>query len=96
MKRAKLVFRAKKVYPDGCIREMVLWQLPSETPDRPHGLKYRLYYGTPNGKCLVRYDNERGKGDHRHIAGSQEPYAFQDVQTLVADFQQDIDMMRGK
>ena len=41
---------------------MVLWQLPKPTKDRPHGLKYRLYYGLADGTCVVRYDNETGKG----------------------------------
>lgn len=41
---ARLIFRQKFIYPDGAIREMVLWQLPKLTADRPHGLKYRLYY----------------------------------------------------
>ena len=42
---AQLLYRQKLLYPDGAIREMVLWQLPRPTKDRPHGLKYRLYYG---------------------------------------------------
>jgi hypothetical protein len=44
MAKAKLVYRSKFVYPDGAIKEMVIWQLPKETLDRPHRLKYRLYY----------------------------------------------------
>jgi hypothetical protein len=39
---AKLLYRQKFLYPDGAIREMVLWQLPRPIKDRPHGLKYRL------------------------------------------------------
>jgi hypothetical protein len=53
-----------------------------------------LFYGNAKGKCLVRYDNERGKGDHKHIKGKEEPYSFTDVKTLVADFQRDIDTIR--
>jgi hypothetical protein len=45
--------------------EMVIWTLPRASNDRPHGLKYRLYCGR-DGNCLVRYDNETGKSDHRH------------------------------
>ncbi|MGH8632900.1 MAG: toxin-antitoxin system TumE family protein [Burkholderiales bacterium] len=40
--------------------EMVLWQLPMATADRPHGIKYRLYLGR-EGKTLVRYDNEAAR-----------------------------------
>lgn len=91
---ARLIFRSKLVYPDGCIREMVLWQLPKPTPDRPPGLKYRLYYGLADGTCLVRYDNETGKGDHRHYRKREEQYAFKDVDGLVEDFLRDIARVR--
>ena len=60
---AQLIFREKIVYADGAIREMVIWRLPETDGKRAHDLKYRLYYGYQD-KSLVRYDNERGKGDH--------------------------------
>jgi len=94
MVKARLIYRSKLVYPDRAIREMVIWQLPRSTSDRPHGLKYRLYYGDSEGRCLVRYDNESGKGDHRHIEGNEEPYQFLSVEKLVEDFQKDIDSFR--
>ena len=95
MLKAKLLFRAKKIYPDGALKEMVLWLLPSASAERPHGLKYRLYYGTSGG-LEIRYDNEKGKGDHRHVAGQEKPYIFKDVETLIIDFQNDIDQLRGE
>ena len=96
MAKAKLIYRSKLIYPDGAIREMVIWQLPKKTLERPHGLKYRLYYGDSNGNCLVRYDNETGKGDHRHLKNREEPYNFTTVEKLVADFQRDINKLRGQ
>ncbi len=94
MAKARLVFKAKKIYPDGTIKEMVIWQLPGPNLERPHGLKYRLYYGTADGRCMVRYDNETGKSDHRHIQNNEEPYLFESVEQLINDFQQDIDSIR--
>jgi hypothetical protein len=91
---AKLLFRDSYVYADGAIREMTIWQLPRGDTERPHGLKYRLFYGYPD-RCLVRYDNERGKGDHRHYAGREESYAFASVEQLIADFRMDIERLRG-
>ena len=82
------------MYADGAIREMVLWQLPEKTAEKPYGLKYRLYYGLADGTCAVRYDNETGKGDHRHSGDREEPYRFKDVETLVSDFLQDIEKAR--
>ena len=73
---------------------MIIWRVPEPTPERPHSLKYRLYYGDVAGTCLVRYDNEAGKGDHKHIEGREESYNFTTVETLVADFQEAIDGFR--
>jgi hypothetical protein len=92
--KAKLLYYEKYIYTDGSIREMVLWQLPKKSDDKPHGFKYRLYYGLPDGRCLVRYDNEKGKGDHRHTINREEPYQFKNVERLVADFLSDITTAR--
>ena len=93
--KATLIFRDKFVFADGAILEMVLWRLPSKSIERPHALKYRLHYGRA-GETLVRYDNEAGKGDHRHINGLEEPYRFVDVETLQADFIRDVEGIRGE
>ena len=93
--KAKLLFKDKYVYCDGAIREMVIWQLPEANQERFHGLKYRLYYGYPD-ECLVRYDNEQGKGDHRHYGDREEAYTWVSVQQLVADFKGDIETLRGE
>ena len=91
----ELLFRDKYVFKDGAIREMVIWRLPGLDAERPHGLKYRLFYGY-HGQCLVRYDNEKGKGDHRHYGVQEEPYSWVSVQQLVNDFKEDIEKMRGE
>ena len=75
---------------------MVLWQLPERSAEKPYGLKYRLYYGLPDGTCVVRYDNETGKGDYRHRGDREEPYQFKDVETLIQDFVQDIEKARRR
>ena len=91
---AKLLFLDRYVYADGAIREMKIWQLPEPDREQPHGLKYRLFYGYPD-RCLVRYDNERGKGDHRHYGGDEENDSFVSVERLIADFRADIKRLRG-
>ena len=73
---------------------MTLWELPSADEERPHGYKYSLFYGRP-GERLVGYDNERGKGDHRHYRAHEEPYKFETVERLVQDFLDDVDQLRG-
>jgi len=87
---AKRVFGEKHVFSDGSIVEMVIWRLPRQTRERPHGIKYRLYYGLADGSPVVRYDNELGKGDHRHYEDVEESYEFMNVETLIADFLTDV------
>ena len=94
MAKAKLMHRIKYVYTDGAILQIVIWQLPSVSPERKHGLKYSLYFGDACGKCFVRYDNESGKGDHKHIAGCEEPYIFSTIEKLVEDFKADMRTIR--
>ena len=91
----QLLFRDKYVYADGAIREMVIWRLPHPDDERPHGLKYRLYYGYL-GKLLVRYDNERGKGDQRHEGEHEARYTLVSVEQLIRDFKADIERLRGE
>ena len=68
--------------------------LPAPTADRPHGLKYRLYCGR-GARCVVRYDNETGKGDHRHYGRREEAYVFESVEKLVVDFESDCERLTG-
>ncbi len=63
-------------------------------PGSAHQLKYSLFYGYP-GRRVVSYDNERGKGDHRHVRDREEPYTFTTVEQLVADFLADVRKARG-
>ncbi|MEN8107965.1 MAG: DUF6516 family protein [Pseudomonadota bacterium] len=39
---------------------------------------------------MAGYDNERGKGDHKHIGGKKQVYAFQSVDQLPEDFRNDV------
>ena len=74
--------------------EMVIWELPRASADRPHGLKYRLYCGRGR-TCLVRYDNEGGKGDHRHYGEREEAYRFELIEKLLEDFREDCARLAG-
>ena len=39
-----------------------------------------------DGERVLGFDNERGKGDHCHIGGREQPYRFTTVEQLVEDF----------
>ena len=73
---------------------MVIWALPEPTKERPYRVKYRLYCGRA-GRCVVRYDNEAGKGDHRHYANVEEPYDFKSLEKLISDFRDDCTRLAG-
>ena len=91
--KAKRLFYDKATLPDGSIVEMTIWQLPHATAERAHGLKYSLFYGR-DGKRLVAYDNELGKGDHKHIGEEESRYRFVSVERLISDFLRDVDKAR--
>ncbi|MGE0408099.1 MAG: DUF6516 family protein [Amphiplicatus sp.] len=40
---------------------------------------------------MLRYDNEAGKGDHKHVGEREAFYRFVDVETLQADFWADVE-----
>ncbi len=92
MGTAREIIRYKKER-GGRIIEVVIWHLSEPLPGSTHPYKYRLFYGTANGSCIVRYDNERGKGDHRHVGGREEAYPFSTLRTLIEDFETDIERM---
>ena len=92
--KAVLLFRERRLYDDGAIMEMTIWNVPHPVPPSAHGLKYSLFYGRP-GMRLVGYDNERGKGDHRYMGSREEPYIFASVERLIADFLSDVERARG-
>lgn len=58
-----------------------------------HQYKYSLAY-VVEGTCVMRYDNERGKGDHKHIGEREYPVTFTTIENLIASFQADINQMR--
>ena len=93
--KAVLAYHDKQVLPDGTIVEMKIWELPKPVAGSGHKLKYSLFYGR-EGERLVCYDNERGKGDHRHIEGKEVPYAFTSVEKLIEDFKADVRRVRGE
>ena len=88
-----LVMR-KRINPDGTIIDIKIWQLPEPSLERPHGLKYSLFYGRA-GERIIGYDNETGKGDHRHDRALETAYQFVDMAQLMRDFFEDIRRERG-
>ena len=92
--KAALLYEQRVDFEDGAILEMVLWHVPSPASPSIHRLKYSLFHGRPDVR-EIGYDNERGKGDHRHFQGTETGYAFTSVERLIADFWSDVKRVRG-
>src|SRR5271157_2524582 len=87
--KARLLFDRRVAISETAFAELVLWALPRRVRGSTHGYKYRLAF-VVRGVCVLRYDNEMGKGDHVHIHGRERPYVFVDPERLVADFFADV------
>ena len=65
--------------------EIVIWKLPQPLPGSRHDFKYRLAYAA-NKRCVLRFDNEAGKGDHKHLDEIEVPYIFSNRSTAMFMF----------
>ncbi len=91
--KAELLMRERRVLEAGFI-EVVVWRLPQPLSSSTHNLKYRLAY-VVDSECVLRYDNEAGKGDHRHVGTKEMPYGFVSVDQLLEDFFADVARWKG-
>ena len=88
--RATQIISTRIIYSKSAFAELVLWRLPKPLDGSLHDFKYRLAY-VVRGKCVLRYDNETGKGDHRHVCGKESAYMLTTPEQLIADFQKNIE-----
>ena len=87
--RATLLVRTRVIWSEVAFAELVLWRLPAALEGSTHPYKYRLAY-VVRGVCVVRYDNEAGKGDHRHYGERETKYSFTTPESLIQAFERDI------
>jgi len=92
--KAERLMRERRVLEVGFI-EVIVWRLPEPLSGSTHSFKYRLAY-IVEGECVLRYDNESGKGDHRHIGGKETTYVFVSVDQLLDDFLADVARWKGE
>ena len=88
--KATPLLRLRRILSEIAHYEAVVWRVPTPVPGSAHSFKYRLAL-IVNGECVMRYDNERGKGDHRHIGEAEEPYSFKSPEALMRDFLSDVE-----
>jgi hypothetical protein len=93
--RAELLLRERVIVAEDAFAELRIWRVPSPVRGSDHAFKYALAF-VVRRRCVLRYDNEAGKGDHRHVGDIEEPYAFTGPERLLADFWKDVDAWRKR
>lgn len=76
----ELLFRERSALTPSSFVEIVVWHVAF----------------VADGACVIRYDNEVGKGDHRHIAENEVPSRFLGIEELLADFWKDVETWRER
>ena len=90
--KAKNLLRQRVAISDKAFVEMVVWEIPGPLSGSNHLYKYRLAL-VVNQVCIMRYDNEPGKGDHKHIGEDEFDYNFTTAEKLIEDFWKDVEKL---
>jgi Family of unknown function (DUF6516) len=72
-----------------------VWRVGDPVPPSQRRFKYSFFYGR-RGERLVLFDNEREKGDHKHIGEVESDYVFESVEKLTADSMAEVKRIQSK
>lgn len=87
--KATLIIERRENLAESMFTQVVIWRVPSPKRGSEHLFKYRLAF-VVDGVCVLRYDNEAGKGDHKHIGAKEFPCTFANLEKLIDDFEADV------
>ena len=88
--RAEPLLDERHVLSETAFVELVVWRVSEPVRGSQHRFRYRLAL-VVKGECVLRYDNEAGKGDHRHVGKKQHEYRFTNGEQLLTDFWADVE-----
>ena len=91
--KAELLMNERVILSRRAFIEITIWKLAKPLKGSAHLYKYRLAY-VVDEVCMLRFDNESGKGDHKHLNEIEVPYDFTDLDTLQADFWAEVNSRR--
>lgn len=91
--KAKSLLRQRIPLDERSFVEMAVWEVPEPVQGSKHTFKYRLAY-VVDGTCVLRFDNEAGKGDHCHIDDEERPIGFHSIRKLLDAFWTEVDNVR--
>ncbi|MBO4329935.1 MAG: hypothetical protein J5820_04790 [Rhodocyclaceae bacterium] len=84
--KARSILNRREVVAEGRFFHVVVWRVPTPVLGCTHPYKYRLAY-VVDDVCVLRFDNERGRGDHWHYGADVQPFEFQGLEQLLVDFE---------
>lgn len=87
---AERLLKTKRSVSETALVDMKVWRVPQRVRGSDHDFKYSLAL-VDGGRCVLRYDNEAGKGDHKHLGDRQVAYRFVDIEQLQDDFWKDVE-----
>lgn len=93
--KAEAVAQERHLLAEDAFVEIVIWRVPQALRGSSHVFKYRLALVVA-GECVLRYDNEAGKGDHRHVGDIESTYSFVSYENLLTDFWAEVDAWRQR
>jgi hypothetical protein len=93
--KADLLFRKREGLTETAFVELVIWRVLEPVRGSGHVYKYSLAL-VSKGVCVLRYDNEAGKGDHKHVGDQEVAYRFIDLAKLQSDFWNDVEAWRAR
>lgn len=90
--KATSLLNERIVISENAFVEMVVWDIPESLKGRDHFYRYRLAL-VIDQECVLCYDNEPGKGDHKHLGGTEVEYLFSTIEVMLEDFWNDVEAL---
>ena len=91
--KAELLMNERVILSKRAFVEITIWKLTKRLEGSAHLYKYRLAH-VVDEICVLRFDNEAGKGDHKHLNEIEVPYQFTDLDRLQTDFWAEVNNRR--
>ena len=93
--KARLLQRNEVFVDQDLWAEIAVWVVPTSVRGSEHEYKYRFAL-IDKDRCVLRYDNEAGKGDHKHLSEVEVPYVFRTLEQMQDDFWIDVEEYRRR
>lgn len=93
--KARLLLDERRPLRADAFVALRVWAVPEPLRGSAHRFKYALAL-VVGGVCVLCYDNEAGKGDHKHLGERELPYTFTTAEQLLKDLWQEVDRWKSE